>query len=980
MLRNIEGKKANHIYNIADEGAAKHYTEYNVMKTIDGDVKPGTGTLAIYYSVDRDELDGTLAPEMKIPEQLQNEVIIRVSDTKKPTDGGWQKSNKTYQDQNHKEWILTHEKYGVLCGGQNKLCAVDFDDAVAQQSVIEDGVLPLDTFTVRTARKKLLHLYFYLDRDIEPGPIKNEEGRTLLDIQYTGRQVVGPGTRIPTGNTYDVVKDVPIKKITADLLFQALYRFSYTKTQEALQRASDSLSLDDFRPQAKNDTAIAEIKQLMKVSDVLREAGISAKRRGNTKCPFHTSVSGKCLGFDDEKDGGIWHCFNCLKSGDAITLWMGINNIEDFIEAKKKLCEKYNIKDTYVVEKKKEAAIIENGRPMQRLPCKNYTLEQFAVEISRYFKGDEKVFFKPDEDNIVEVKKSYDTILKKEIIGFRPVDTKRLLNIIEKKVNTYAIEYVKKEEVMVRQTPTKNTIELLSANEDFQEALYTIRRFLSFPLMFLGPDGKLITPKHQPGKGYYDPNFQAYFTPNTPELKLMTVSEAKYLLQDILNEFCFKDKARDTTMALAFIITPMCRGIYKSPTARTPIFIISANRERAGKDYLAGIRGIIYEGQAIDDTPIVTGEKNESNNDELRKKLTAALKTGRRLFHSSNNRGFLNNATLEQFSTSEVWRDRELGRNNQLELNNEVDISLSANIGLTYTADLHHRSRPIELFYSEENPNERAFKRTDLHGYILSNRAIFLSAIYTLVNAWVMAGMPSGKLFTSFPEWARVVGGIMEYHGLGNPCISIEDARVGGDKETQGMKELCSFMAQHQLNDATQPIGYSISDLRRITVEAHSSEDLEGFSGWDMSDRANQVKFGNLIRRFVGREFHSKQVTKNGEIFFKVRLIIAKDNERSNKILYGFPIEIEGDKKLESQKELPQAIKEETIEELMPKRIVEQLTYKEAERMLLSILASGGEVYIGALVEKGISDEQIIEFINSGIVYNSKPGYVRLLQ
>jgi len=919
-----------------------------------------------------------------IPPQLRNQRFIKVDDSKRPIEKAWQQiggANYAYDDPEFNKWVEANKRYGVLCGYPNNLVVIDFDNDDVQRECLECGLL-IPTFSQKTARKGLLHLFYYTD-DPTPWKILDKEKNTLADIQGTGKQVIGPGTRIADGREYRVVDDLPIATISSATLHKILDRFDHNKSQEILQQVSDGLTMDDFNNKKAYgpDKAVEEIKKQLKVSDLLRDKGISTSLNP-TKCPFHNSKGGKCFGFDNSK--GVWHCFHCEEKGDAITLYQKIENI-DFVEAKKQLCEKFGIKDTFVADKVAAENRERNtsNKPMVRLPQDSRTNTDFAEDLSQYFKEDEEIFYKPDEHNIVEITSYEDKLLRRQIIGFQAVGAKRLADIIDDRVYTYTIKYNKDEEIEVIKSAKEQDISLLALHHKFVGVLFQIKRFLTYPIPFLTREGELIVPRHTPGKGYYDNRFQAYFTPETPELRIMGVDEAKNIINDILAEFCFKEE-RDKILAIAYIITPMCRGIYSRPTARTPIFIISANRERAGKDFLAGIRGILYEGQAIDDSPIVTGEKNESNNEELRKKLTSALKTGRRLYHSSNNRGYLNNAVFEQFATSEVWRDRELGKNNQLELSNEVDISLSANVGLTYTPDLHHRSRPINLFYSVENPNERVYKRTDLHGYILTNRSMILSAMYTLISSWVIAGMPKGKTpFTSFPEWARVVGGIMCYHNMGDPCMNLEDVNIGGDRETQSMKEFCGFMGLYQLNDAEQPLGYAIGKLRTIVKEAQSREDIEGFSHWDLDDRSDQTKFGNLIKRFVGREFHCKQQIKFKDkdgvedwTKYKVTLRIAKDNDRSNKVLYGFDTIIEKDKEmLKPEVELSQAIKEETIEELQPK-----LSDKDAKEMLRSIMASStGEVYKGALVDRGISEEQLIDFINQGEIYESRPGYVRLL-
>jgi len=524
---------------------------------------------------------------------------------------------------------------------------------------------------------------------------------------------------------------------------------------------------------------------------------------------------------------------------------------------------------------------LKRNPPSVQLPQDNHTLSQFAEELSPHFKDCEEVFYKPNEDCIVEIQEYEDKLLKQNIVGFKKVSDKRLLNIIESKVNTYILTTMRSNSVEIRKTPNEQTIKLLSANSTFIKSLHQIQRFLSYPMPFIDKDNKLIISC----KGY-DPRYQAYFTPDTPDLNEMDPQKAKEILNDIFSEFCFKNSI-DKIMTLSYAITPMCRGLYHRPTARTPLYIIMANRERAGKDYLAGVIGIIYEGRSIDDTPIVTGDKSQNNNDELRKKLTSALKQGRRRLHSSNNKGFLNNAILEQFLTSEVWIDRELGHNNNLELNNEIDVSLSANMGITYTPDLWHRARPINLFYGEENPNDRVYNRADLWGYVKENRNLILSAVYTLIKTWVDAGCPKGKTpFTSFPEWARVVGGIMQYHSLGDPCQQVEDEGVGGDRETQSMKELFTFMGDYGLNDLDHQEGYTIADIRQIITEAQSQEQFEGFSGLDLSQKHNQIKFGINIKRFVGREFLCHLSKGNS----KVRLIINIPNDRSARVKYCFKV------------------------------------------------------------------------------------------
>jgi hypothetical protein len=893
-----------------------------------------------------------------IPDQLKHQRFIKVKD-KAPIEKNWQLevggANYSIDDKAFNDYLGVTKQYGVLCG-YNGLIVIDFDDQGMMDEVLGLGILP-KTFSVKTARKGLLHLYYYTD-NCASWKILDKDKNTLADIQGKTKQVIGPGSRIPDGREYVVVDDLPIATIPSTLIHEALDRFDFHKNEEALV-ATESLTLDDFTKKFGEDTTLQEIKKQLKISDVLRDKGISTSKNP-TKCPLHDSKGGKCFGFDDVK--GVFHCFHCGEKGDVITLWQLVHGVTDFLEAKKTLCEDLSIEDTYIPPPL--VAPAKNTLPSVQLPQDNRTLAQFAKSLATHFVGCEDLFFKVDERCIVEITEYYDKQLKQLIVGFSMVEPKRLLNLIEAKVNMYNLVKVKKGQVEVRRTPPEQTIKLLSANTEFLKALFEIKRFLNYPIPFITNEGELIIP----GKGY-DKRYQAYFTPNTPELKLMNPLEAKEILIDILSEFCFKD-VLDRDMAISYLITPMCRGLYHSSNARTPLFIIQANRERAGKDYLAGVVGILYEGRAIDDTPLVTGDKGEANNDEWRKKFTSALKAGRRRIHSSNNRGFLNSAVLEQFLTSEVWTDRQLGSNTSLELNNEIDISLSANIGLTYTPDLWFRARPINLFYGEENPNERVYKRTDLWGYIKENRGLVLSAVYTLIKAWMDAGSPKSSIpFTSFPEWSRVIGGIMEYHGFNNPCINIEDDGIGGDKETQSMKELFTFMADYSHNHP-ELRGFTVSDIRRIVMEAQSSEDFEGFSGWDLNDKSFQTKFGVVIKRFVGRMFNCKSSLLGDT---KVKLIIGVENNRAARVLYVFKIEKVNNNGIVGEVKEEKGIEEISMDENMPEQI------SDMDR-LIGILSGRDMCNIDYLRINGVNDKTIKKALAYKIAFEPRSGFIKLLK
>jgi hypothetical protein len=189
---------------------------------------------------------------------------------------------------------------------------------------------------------------------------------------------------------------------------------------------------------------------------------------------------------------------------------------------------------------------------------------------------------------------------------------------------------------------------------------------------------------------------------NAPVIDMnISLEKAKEIIDNLFKEFCFKSE-QDKINAIAGFITPYLRGLFSSFSVRTPVFIYEANRERAGKDYLAGLTGILYEGFALEEPPISTGDKMQNNSDELRKKILSSMMYGRKRLHFSNNKGYLNNAVFESITTAEKYSDRPLGRSEILTFHNELDFSLSGNIGMTLTPDLANRSRFIKLFLDIE--------------------------------------------------------------------------------------------------------------------------------------------------------------------------------------------------------------------------------------------------------------------------------------
>ena len=499
-------------------------------------------------------------------------------------------------------------------------------------------------------------------------------------------------------------------------------------------------------------------------------------------------------------------------------------------------------KEAHANMKKEKEETKKEELPQVLLPQLNKTLvTDFINNLSELLK-DTDLFYRVADNSIIEIVDG----------NMRIVTATRLISLIES-VCVPGIEKWKEEEegegywVFQKKTASEQVCKIVLVTPSFYNKLKRIEKILSVPIPIL-KDGKILFPNKK-----YNPDLKLYLNTDAPELTKpdMKLDEAKKILGGLFKEFCFKDDSEeDKTKSLWALLTPYIRGLYDTWNTRTPVFVYFANRERAGKDYLAAIRTLVFEGMAIEEPPISTGKKDGGSNDELRKKFLSCMMAGKQFMHFSNNKGFINNSVFEQFITAKVYEDRILGKNDIAAFENNIELSLSANTGTTMTADLGHRSIIINLFLGMEDVNKREFKKPNLHYEILRDRGLILSALYCLVMNWYDNHMIEGtELFTSFPEWARIGGGIIEAAGYVNPLKKIEVEEIGMDDETADMKALFEYMFEHYADKWK-----SKKEIRELIMD--DDEFGSTIFGWiELDKRAGQIKFGFLMDKYTKREF-----------------------------------------------------------------------------------------------------------------------------
>jgi len=604
------------------------------------------------------------------------------------------------------------------------------------------------------------------------------------------------------------------------------------------------------------------------------EGELMEKSDGNYKtiCPDCGLQGGRTEGMIIFPETNTWFCHSSGKHGGILELIALQNKIIKCIDCcetgeKRRVLENEQYKETIDILKNKyteedffQITALMKLKHSIELPNNGKLISKFASELANRLRREYIFFYRSDTKDIVEIGKIKHQNKECEYKGFVSVNANRFITLIERYFTPWTKIYTKKGELIINKSMPQSTANIVLVSDDFMDNMPVINRIFTIqqPILY---NNELTFPKTG-----YDERFGSWLSHNSPKITHpdLSLEESKKIINLIFSEFCFQSK-QDKTNAIAAFITPFIRGLYSKFNIRTPVMIYEANRERAGKDYLAGLTGLLYEGVALEESPISNSEKGHNSNDELRKKILSSMIVGRKRLHFANNKGHLNNAVFEAITTAAKFSDRLLGTNKTAEFDNEIEFSLSGNLGMTLTPDLANRSRFIKLFLDIEDANERRFQNPHLHSWLLENRDMVLSAIYGLVKHWIVNNSPKGSIpFASYPEWANVCGGIMETAGLGNPCIKDKEMLgIASDSETSDMKML--FELCHESKPDTWMKKHDIRDLI-----INSPEDVFGYINWE--NKSDQTKFALKFDKFVGRILSDiKLVVKDKDIRRKSR-------------------------------------------------------------------------------------------------------------
>ena len=193
-------------------------------------------------------------------------------------------------------------------------------------------------------------------------------------------------------------------------------------------------------------------------------------------------------------------------------------------------------------------------------------------------------------------------------------------------------------------------------------------------------------------------------------------------------EFPFVTK-EDRGVMVACVLT----GIMRRSLPHAPAFSFDAPASGSGKTLLGQCSLRI-----CGSTPTIIPECRDE--EELRKRLLAALREGKPGILLDNIRGQFGSAALEAFLTSELYSDRVLGVSQIVTLPTNVLLMISGN-NFHPKGDLYRRILQARIDPKSDAPERRSFKLEPLE-YCRDHRHALVASELTLLRGFVCAGKP----------------------------------------------------------------------------------------------------------------------------------------------------------------------------------------------------------------------------------------------
>lgn len=361
------------------------------------------------------------------------------------------------------------------------------------------------------------------------------------------------------------------------------------------------------------------------------------------------------------------------------------------------------------------------------------------------------------------------------------------------------------------------------------------------------PDGRIIA---KPG---YDAETCLYFshnlTINVPEKPTLSdAQDALAMLGGLLCDFPFKENT-DQAVALAQIVTLLVRPA----TETAPLIATTAPTRGSGKSELANVAAAIGTGRPC------SALSATSDPVELEKRINTMILEGDPLVSIDNVNGMLRSDLLCQAITAPAVLARPLGVSQKSEMPNTA-VWLANGNNLTLAGDLARRAILCRLDPGCERPEEREFA-FDPVAKSLGHRAEYVTAVLTIVKAYITAGSPDMGLkpFGSFATWCEMARSPLVWAGCADPCASREEI-LEDDPDAAQLRALVAAWVER--------FGRTPRTSRELVNAGKEDSDdgkalgaaLEDVAG-DGHGGINTIRLGKWLKQHLGRIVDGFKIT-----------------------------------------------------------------------------------------------------------------------
>jgi hypothetical protein len=465
------------------------------------------------------------------------------------------------------------------------------------------------------------------------------------------------------------------------------------------------------------------------------------------------------------------------------------------------------------------SARLNSPKPKVELPGDDRLLSAFAVDLADILK-----------DHGLYQRGGVAFIVNRRQDGLEAITPQMLRTLVEDHLVCYRIRTAGETELNLERTMTESDAKGVLSSQQFIDKLPKLEKVATSRLPVMRRNGSI-----ELLRAGYDPESLTLTLSQCDFDETLPLAAAKKVIDELLGEFPFADASRSKAVAVSAMLSLFAVGLLPKEALR-PVFIYLANAEGAGKTLLA--KCAISPAHGLVKTDGDLKDKTETS-----KELLTAVIEARPYILFDNCKKHLDSPYLEGFVTAVQWSGRILGVSKSFCGENNVTVFVTGN-GCTVSPDLRRRSLFVDLFMEQERAEDRTFHRTLDDAALLALRPNILAALWALVREWDVAGRPEpSRTNSSFPRWAKIIGGVVEFADYGCP-LETSEIQSAADTDGADMRELVKLLG-------TIPVKFD--DLVGAAREHGLFERLIGNEG-DLKP-SDKSAFGKLLKRYDRRIF-----------------------------------------------------------------------------------------------------------------------------